>query len=63
MLLVEKIHGGHIMAIVKPVQPSVVNDVKIWKQILQAVLKKPTASQILSAKLRSERFKKVSANA
>ncbi|WP_159100041.1 hypothetical protein [Treponema saccharophilum] len=51
------------MAIVKPVQPSVVNDVKIWKQILQAVLKKPTASQIQSAKLRSERFKKVSANA
>ncbi|MCR5124650.1 MAG: hypothetical protein K6B43_05590 [Treponema sp.] len=51
------------MAIVKPVQPSVVNDVKIWKQILQTVLKKPTDSQIQSAKQRSERFKKVSSNA
>ena len=50
------------MATVKPVQPSLVNDVKIWKQILQTVLKKPTSSQIEAAKLRSERFKKVSAN-
>lgn len=50
------------MATVKPVQPSLVSDIKIWKQILQTVLKKPDATQLQSAKLRSERFKKVSAN-
>lgn len=46
----------------KPVQPSFVEDVNIWKRILATVMKKPTSAQIKSAKERSEKFKKVCAD-
>ena len=47
------------MAALKPIQPSVCNDIKIWKQICNTVNKPITSEQIEKAKKRSEQFKKV----
>ena len=50
------------MATVKPVQPSVAENIDIWKKIIATVLKKPSESQIKKMQEEAERFSKVCAD-
>ena len=47
------------MATIKPVQPSIVDNIDIWKKIVETVLKKPTEQQIKKMRQETEKFKKV----
>lgn len=50
------------MATVKPVQPSVAENIDIWKKIVSAVLKKPSDEQIKKMQKEAEKFSKVCAD-
>lgn len=50
------------MATVKPVQPSVAENIDIWKKIVAAVLKKPSDEQIKKMQQEAEKFSKVCAD-
>lgn len=47
------------MATVKPIQPSIVDNIDIWKKIIASVLKKPSEQQIKKMQNDVEMFKKV----
>lgn len=47
------------MAALKPVQPSVCTDPKIWKEICEMVMKVPTQEQLKKAEERAKKFSKV----
>lgn len=50
------------MATIKPVQPSIADNIDIWKKIIESVLKKPTEQQISKMQEEVEKFNKVCAN-
>lgn len=56
------LYGGENMATVKPVQPSVAENIDIWKKIVAAVLKKPSDEQIKKMQQEAEKFSKVCAD-
>lgn len=47
------------MATVKPVQPSVTENIDIWKKIVVVVLKKTSDEQIKKMQQEAEKFSKV----
>lgn len=47
------------MATVKQVQPSVAENIDIWKKIVATVLKKPSDEQIKKIQQEAEKFSKV----
>ncbi len=47
------------MAALKPVQPSVCNDPKVWKKICSSVMSKPDPKKIEDLEKLAEKFKKV----
>lgn len=50
------------MATIKPVQPSIAENVDIWKKIVATVLQKPTEQQIQKMQKESELFSRVCAD-
>ena len=50
------------MAALKPVQPSICDDFKGWKEICKTVMTKPDPKKIEELKQMSEKFKKVIKN-
>lgn len=47
------------MAALKPVQPSVCDDPKVWKKLCDLVLQPPTQEQLKKAEERVKKFKRV----
>lgn len=50
------------MAALKPVQPSVCTDPKIWNEICKSVTSKPDPKKIEELRKEAEKFKKVMRN-